>query len=179
MDMSQNHFTYQRLRLMNTNPHVRTKLQRKKFDKITNKSVKEAEELTKQLEEAWVQEEIVIQRRQRNKILRLKDEGGVWLEEREEINCTFDAYYRKLFHSVGSRPMEQALAYVDRVVTDEENSNLKRPVSNLEIEEAVFQLGANKALGPDGYTALFYQSAWKEVANEVCGMVKDFFEDRA
>ncbi|KAI9109172.1 hypothetical protein K1719_019795 [Acacia pycnantha] len=172
---------------------LKGKLDRLNIGTLSEQTVKEAETLTKQLEETWSQEEIywwqksrvswlkcgdknskffhnsVIQRRQRNKILRLKDEGGLWLEEREEINKAFDVFYRKLFDSMGPRPMEQALAYVDKVVTDEENYNLMRPVSNLEIEEAVFQIGSNKAPGLDGYTTLFYQTAWKEIATEISG----------
>ncbi|KAI9113241.1 hypothetical protein K1719_015766 [Acacia pycnantha] len=141
---------------------------------LSERSVAEAEKLTRQLEEAWGQEEVywwqrsrimwlnsgdkntrffhssVVQRRQRNKILRLKDDRGVWLEERVEINAAFNSFYQNLFSSVGPRPMEQALSYVNKVVTEEDNSNLMRPVTNQEIEEAVFQIGATKAPGPDG-----------------------------
>ncbi|KAI9072249.1 hypothetical protein K1719_045798 [Acacia pycnantha] len=130
---------------------------------LTEQTVTEAEELTRQLEEAWSQEELywwqkswiswlncgdmntkffhnsVIQRRQRNKVLRLKDEKGIW------------------------------------VVTEEDNNRLMMPITNLEIEEVVFQIGANKAPGPNGYSAHFYQSAWKVIRNDVCGMVNDFF----
>ena len=48
-----------------------------------------------------------------------------------------------------------------------------------EIKDSVFQIGADKALGPDGYSALFYQTAWKEIGNEVCGMVKEFFDGKS
>ncbi|KAI9119593.1 hypothetical protein K1719_009469 [Acacia pycnantha] len=131
------------------------------------------EKLLRQLEEAWSQEEMywwqksriswlecvdqntkffhssVIQRRQRNKILRLKDERGIWLEEMEEINNAFNAFYQNFF-SVGPQPMEQTLGYVNSVVTNADNSSLMKPITSLEIEEVVFQIGANKALGPDG-----------------------------
>lgn len=84
---------------------------------LTEQTVAEAEHLTRQLEEAWAKEEVywwqrsriawlscgdrntkffhnsVIQRRQRNKIVRLKDDRGVWLEEREEINQAFNVFY--------------------------------------------------------------------------------------
>ncbi|KAI9124734.1 hypothetical protein K1719_004656 [Acacia pycnantha] len=166
--------------------HLRQKLEFCNVGPLTEQSVLEAEDLSRQLEEAWAQEEVywwqrsrimwlnswdkntrlfhssAIQRRQRNKILRLKDDSGCWLEEREEINNAFDSFYQKLFTPVGSRPLDQALSYVNRVVTDEDNISLMRPVTDVEIEEAVFQIGANKAPGPDGYSALFFQSAWKE-----------------
>ncbi|KAI9083192.1 hypothetical protein K1719_034925 [Acacia pycnantha] len=110
--------------------------------------LKEAEDLVKQLEEAWVREEsywwqrsritwlncgdqnskffhrCVIQRRQRNKVLRLKDENGIWLEEREEINKAFSDFYQNLFRSGGSRCIDQAISYVREVVTAEENERL-------------------------------------------------------
>ncbi|KAI9121028.1 hypothetical protein K1719_008061 [Acacia pycnantha] len=150
----------------------------------------EAETLVKKIEEAWGKEEMywwqrskiswltcgdrntkffhssVIQRRQRNKVLRLKDETGVWMEDRKVINKTFSNFYMTLFSSVGSRPLDQALSYVRKVVSPQDNADLTRPVSDLEIENAVFQLGANKAPGPDGFSALFYQSTWKSINKE-------------
>ncbi|KAI9079218.1 hypothetical protein K1719_038823 [Acacia pycnantha] len=119
----------------------------------------EAENLVKQIEEAFDKEEVywwqrsriswlnygdrntkffhgsVIQRRQRNKVLRLKDESGVWLEDRKEINKVFSNFYTKLFSSVGSRPLDQALSYVSKVVSPQDNDTLARPISDLEIEE--------------------------------------------
>ncbi|KAI9081390.1 hypothetical protein K1719_036653 [Acacia pycnantha] len=77
----------------------------------------------------------VIQRRQRNKILRLKSEDGTWLEERRAINNTFSVFYKGLFSSAGARSMEQALSYVKKVVTEEDNSALLHIVTDLEIEE--------------------------------------------
>ncbi|KAK4252603.1 hypothetical protein QN277_014354 [Acacia crassicarpa] len=158
---------------------------------LTAEKLQQAENLIKHIDEAWDNEErywwqrsritwlkcgdrnskffhnSVIQRRQRNKILRLKNEQGCWLEEKEDINRLFCEFYRGLFKSGGSRPLEETLAYVPCVVTVEDNENLMQPVTNSEIEEAVFQLGSNKAPGPDGFSALFYQASWKEVSKEV------------
>ncbi|KAI9123409.1 hypothetical protein K1719_004709 [Acacia pycnantha] len=134
-------------------------------------NLKEAGDLVRQIELAWDKEEAywwqrsriawlqcgdrntrffhssVIQRRQRNKILRLKDERGVWLEDKREINASFSCFYRKLFSFEGPRELDQALEYVKEVVTVVDNAQLMLPVTNQEIEEAVFQIGANKAPG--------------------------------
>lgn len=40
-------------------------------------------------------------------------------------------------------------------VTPEINSDLTRPVTTEEIKEAVYNIGAHKAPGPDGFTASF------------------------
>ncbi|KAK4263572.1 hypothetical protein QN277_028965 [Acacia crassicarpa] len=182
---------------------LKRKLDQYQSSILTEQAVREAEEVTRELEVAWAQEESywwqrsriswlkcgdrntkffhssVVQRRLRNKVLRLKNERGIWLEERREINEAFNTFYQKLFSSVGSRQMEQAVSYVSKMVTEEENASLMRPVTNQEIEESVFQVGAHKAPGPDGYSAVFYHAAWKEISNEVCGMVKDIFEGKS
>ncbi|KAK4254083.1 hypothetical protein QN277_009512 [Acacia crassicarpa] len=162
-----------------------------------------AESLVKQIEKAWGREEAywwqrsritwlkcgdrntsffhssVIQRRQRNKILRLRSDAGIWLEDKKEIHEIFSSYYKNLFSSGGPRLMDQALLYVKEVVTADDNCLLTQPVLDQEIEAAVFQLGAAKAPGPDGLSAIFYQSAWQTVNREVCAMVHDFFEGKA
>lgn len=75
--------------------------------------------------------------------------------------------------------MGQALSYITKVVTKEDNKRLMTQVTHQEIEAIVFQLGANKAPGPDGFSALFYQAAWKEVNKEICDMVRMFFANKA
>ncbi|KAK4254647.1 hypothetical protein QN277_010000 [Acacia crassicarpa] len=183
--------------------HLRRSLSNCYKGVISAEKLAEAEILVGQLEDVWRKEErywwqrsrlswlncgdrntkffhhTVIQRRLRNKVLRLKGEDGVWLEEKNDINGAFSEFYMKLFTAGGSRPLEQVLSYVDKVVTDADNESLMNPVSSQEIEDAVFQLGTNKAPGPDGYSALFYQASWKEVSKGVCEMVKYFFEQKA
>ncbi|KAI9111891.1 hypothetical protein K1719_017581 [Acacia pycnantha] len=107
--------------------------------------LQEAENLVGLLEETWIREETywwqrsriswlksgdqntnffhssVIQCRQRNKILRLRSDDGRWLEDRREIHQSFSRFYKGLFSSDGARSMEQALSYVQKVVTDEDN----------------------------------------------------------
>ncbi|KAI9122576.1 hypothetical protein K1719_006416 [Acacia pycnantha] len=94
----------------------------------------EAEVLVGQIEDVWRKEEVywwqrsrlswlscgdrntkffhstVIQRRLRNKVLRLKGENGIWLEERSDINNAFSNFYVNLFKSEGARPLEQVIA---------------------------------------------------------------------
>ncbi|KAK4276373.1 hypothetical protein QN277_019329 [Acacia crassicarpa] len=75
--------------------------------------------------------------------------------------------------------MDQALSYVKKMVVEEDNVSLTKSVTDLEMEEVVFHLGANKAQGSDSFSALFFQSSWKEGSKEVCGMVHEFFEGRS
>ena len=44
---------------------------------------------------------------------------------------------------------------------------LNRPITNLEIEDTVFQLGPQKAFGPDGLPTFFFQHYWEIVKTDV------------
>ncbi|KAF7825477.1 putative protein phosphatase 2C 65 [Senna tora] len=156
------------------------------------------EEILKGLEEAWDREEkywfqrsrvnwlsfgdrnskyfhaSVMQRRRRNKILRLKNRDGNWLGSEGEVAACFTEFYSDLFKKGGSRDFSKVLDYVKPVITEADNEVLLKEVSMMEVKEAVFQLGGLKAPVPDGYSGIFYQDAWDDVdviKEEVCDIL--------
>ena len=54
-------------------------------------------------------------------------------------------------------------------------SLLNKPISSVEIEDIVFQLGPHKAPGPDGIPAFFYHEYWSIVKSDVVNTVQAFF----
>lgn len=54
-------------------------------------------------------------------------------------------------------------------INEEDNENLCKPFDEIEIKDAIFQMETNKAAGPDGIPAEFYQTCWEIVK-------KDFVE---
>lgn len=48
--------------------------------------------------------------------------------------------------------------------------NLLRPVTEQDIKEAVFSIGAHRSPGYDGFTAAFYQQFWHVVRGDICSM---------
>ncbi|KAJ1386625.1 hypothetical protein SESBI_40675 [Sesbania bispinosa] len=54
-----------------------------------------------------------------------------------------------------------------KLVPDELLRLLQNPVSEKDIKDAVFDLGALKALGSDGYNGLFFQKYWETMKLEV------------
>ncbi|KAF5933090.1 hypothetical protein HYC85_029261 [Camellia sinensis] len=51
-----------------------------------------------------------------------------------------------------------------------------RPISDQEIKHVLWSLKPNKALGPDGFSAGFFKSAWSIVGKEVTLAIRSFFE---
>ena len=155
-------------------------------------------EVMKQLKEVWEREEkywfqrsrikwmkfsdkntkffhqITRQRRQINKVVRLKDGRGEWLEE-EDIYGEFNEYYKRLFRTEGEIGWGNILDYVPKLVSEEMNKRLMEEIREEEIEKAIFQLGTYKAPGPDGFNGFFYQKYWEIVRKDVIEAVKGFF----
>lgn len=71
--------------------------------------------------------------------------------------------------------MGNVVECVDLVITNVMNLDLLRPIAPQEIKDAVFEMGALKAPGPDGFQGIFYQhfgrfralllSLWGEMIN--------------
>ncbi|XP_074287953.1 uncharacterized protein LOC141613116 [Silene latifolia] len=62
--------------------------------------------------------------------------------------------------------------------TDEHAISLLLPVTDEEVNRAIFSIPDIKASGPDGYTSRFYKDAWNVVGNDVTRVVQDFFTHR-
>ncbi|GJS50114.1 RNA-directed DNA polymerase, eukaryota, reverse transcriptase zinc-binding domain protein [Tanacetum coccineum] len=60
-------------------------------------------------------------------------------------------------------------------VSHEEANRMIRGISNVEIKNAMFEIEDSKALGPNGFTARFYKSAWSIIGSDVCKAILEFF----
>ncbi|KAK4278800.1 hypothetical protein QN277_016598 [Acacia crassicarpa] len=116
-----------------------------------------------------------IKRRQRNRITCIKDDGGNWLMDKEAISQNIASFFQNLFATSNPNSMDAVLNYVDPKISTEMKQSLMSPVSREEIKAAAFSLGSTKAPGPDGFSGIFYHSAWSDIADSVCSMVNEFF----
>eukprot|EP00253_Pinus_taeda_P023191 PITA_23191 len=64
--------------------------------------------------------------------------------------------------------------HIPRLITEEENTLLLKPISLQEVEIVVNSLKAGKAPGPDGFTSNFYQHFWELIKWEVWQVVEEF-----
>lgn len=83
------------------------------------------------------------QRRQRNTIKGVLDEGGNWRDVEEEKEGVFVSYFESLFSSNGCTDVEQVLGKVQRKVTDTMNTNLLACYTGEEVRKALKQMHAS------------------------------------
>lgn len=101
-----------------------------------------------------------VQRRQRNRVTRIKNEDGQWLEDEGLIGDCFGEFFSQLFASSGDRDLSLALSFVEPKIDAGMNADLLKEVSLKEVKDAIFQLGKDKALGLGGFSGWFFQHSW-------------------
>jgi len=62
-------------------------------------------------------------------------------------------------------------------VTQEENDVLVAEFTEAEVREAVFQMEHNKAPGPNGFPAEFYQVFWSIIKDDLMALFSDFHKE--
>jgi hypothetical protein len=93
----------------------------------------------------------------------IQDDGRI--EGHEQLKAYITNYYRNLFGA----PKESSLSLDETQTNDipqvsmEENGFLTEPYSEEEVMKAIFLMEHNKAPGPDGFPAEFYQTFWDTI----------------
>ena len=97
----------------------------------------------------------------------------------EEIQKGFTTFYQKLYqsqhHMQAPEIQDQLKEITLPSLTESQKADLNKPFLRAEIEQAIFQIGALKAPGPDGIPAGFYQLYWSIVQNDVISTIQAFF----
>lgn len=117
-----------------------------------------------------------LQRRDFNRILKIRDAEGIWVEGQKKVNEAAINYFKDIYSSSSIQHLRECFAPIPKLVTDRLNHKLCAQVSMVEIKEAVFSLGDLKAPGIDGLNGLFYQQNWEIVKNDVSNAILAFFE---
>jgi len=96
----------------------------------------------------------------------MKNENGEITIDNTEIQRIIRDYYQQLYANRMDN-MEEMDKFLEKYnfpkLNQEEIENLNRPITSTEIETLIRNLPANKSLGPDGFTAEFYQKFRQEL----------------
>jgi len=114
------------------------------------------------------------QRRARNRIVGLHDSVGNWITENNMMEKVVVDYFQDLFSTTSPSDFESFLAEVTMGITPQMNQQLLRLATENEVKEALFMMHPEKAPGPDGMTALFFQHSWHIIKKDLVEMVNNF-----
>lgn len=123
-------------------------------------------------------------KRARNRIAVIEKADGTPLYEEADIVGEITSYFQNIFtanstpgHSFEpSTVVEQALT---PCISAETNDSLIKVPSAEEVRVAIFSVHPDKAPGPDGFSACFFQSNWSTVGPIVTKETQDFFRSGA
>ncbi|KAL9677471.1 hypothetical protein QQ045_005703 [Rhodiola kirilowii] len=117
------------------------------------------------------------QRRRRNQLDCIKSQTGEACETQSEIVSVITNYFHNIFLSqveITGERWSQELEIIPKLVSDEMNEMLIAPFTEGEVKRALFQMHPTKAPGLDGFPALFYQSNWDIVGQDVVREALDY-----
>jgi hypothetical protein len=120
---------------------------------------------------------IVNGRHRKTRIIQLEQDEGLIVGE-NNLKTYITNYYKVLFD-----PLESNLFSLDENLKDDipqvldlENEILSGAFSEVEIKEAIFQMERNKAAGPDGFPAEFYQYFWETIKPDLIAFFNEFHD---
>ncbi|XP_019085420.1 PREDICTED: uncharacterized protein LOC109126369 [Camelina sativa] len=115
------------------------------------------------------------QRRVRNRIVGLFDTDNVWNESPKGMEHIATKYFEDLFKHSDSRGISEVLQEITPIITDSMNRDLTRGISEAEVRKALFAMHPEKTPGPDGMTALFFQRFWYSLKGDLVALIREFF----
>ena len=91
------------------------------------------------------------------------------LNTKEAINLYINKYYKKLYKEeiFNSDKQEHFLNFIEKQLSNDECSILERPITIIEIFNAIKSLNVNKSPGLDGLPVEFYVKFWNIIKNEL------------
>ena len=111
-------------------------------------------------------------------IYKLKNDQGVVVGD-DQLKSHITQFYNNLFETLDVSEITLVENQISDIpqVSQEENDVIVSEFTEAEVREAVFQMEHNKALGPDGFPAEFYQVFWGLIKDNLMALFSDFFNE--
>jgi hypothetical protein len=99
------------------------------------------------------------------------------VEGEEQLLEYTTSYYKELFSNSERNNCSMNESMRDGIpqITSIENDMLAGEFSKKEVRKAIFQMKHDKAPGPDGFPAEFYQVFWSLIKNDLMALFRDFY----
>ncbi|GJU87842.1 putative RNA-directed DNA polymerase, eukaryota, reverse transcriptase zinc-binding domain protein [Tanacetum coccineum] len=102
--------------------------------------------------------------------------NGNWISDPHLVTSHIFNFHRTKFQKSSIiRPTFTSIRF--KSLSMSESSSLDAPFTTLEIKDAVWSYGGEKASGPDGFTYKFIKHYWDTISNDFIEMVKRFEVD--
>nr|GEY82698.1 RNA-directed DNA polymerase, eukaryota, reverse transcriptase zinc-binding domain protein [Tanacetum cinerariifolium] len=99
---------------------------------------------------------------------------GEWISETIKVRNEFLMHFSNRFFAPPSSKLSLDSQF-DKVLSQEQNEDLERPISKDEIKSAVWDCGTNKSPGPNGFTLEFIRKYWNIICVDIKDDVSHFF----
>eukprot|EP00253_Pinus_taeda_P029932 PITA_29932 len=117
-----------------------------------------------------------VQRQMHNHISQLNNAQGEQVESQEGIEKEFLQYFKAMSQEPNinrTEEIDRISCNIPRLITEDHNTLLLKPISLQEAEIAANSLKAGKAPGPDGFISNFFHHFWELIKWEVWQMVEE------
>jgi hypothetical protein len=111
----------------------------------------------------------------KKKIFQLEQEEGIIVGQ-DNLKTYISEYYKNLFGDPTPNNFAMIESEIDDIpqLSKEENRILNADFNEKEVRDAIMQMEKNKAPGPDGFPAEFYQRFWETIKSDGMAMFLAF-----
>jgi hypothetical protein len=112
---------------------------------------------------------------QRQRIYSLENDDGTCIVDEEKLKNHITNYYKNLFGKPDATSIELDESIIHDIpqVSDSENEILIANFTMDEVKKAVINMEHNKAPGPDGFPAEFYQVFWEVIKYDLSALFEN------
>ena len=107
---------------------------------------------------------------------RMKKEDGTIAETQEDLEHTLNTFFTNILEEPDWDRVEaqrEVMRHIPKVITEEHNFMLMKPIEMEEFEASFKQMVNNKSLGHDGFITNFFHTYWDWMKEEVWALVED------
>ena len=104
----------------------------------------------------------------------LHDELGNWITGESGVEKVAVDYFEGLFATTNPMEFDSFLDEIVPSISPQMNQILMRTTTEEEVRQALLMMHPEKAPGPDGMTALFFQHSWHIIKKDVVELVSNF-----